>query len=440
MLRAPVEAERGRSSMLDLKFIRDNPETVRKTLLNKGVEADLEGLLQIDKRRRELLTQVEELKRLRNETSTEINKRKKAGEDTHEMIHRMREVGQQVKALDAQVVEAEDRVQELLYDLPNIYHQSVPLGKDESENPEVKQVGKPPELDFPPKPHWDVGEQLGILDIAAGAKISGSRFYVLRGAGARLERALIGFMIDLHVREHGYEEIWPPVLVRQECMVGTGQLPKFGEDAYHCEIDDLWLVPTAEVPVTNLHRDEILTGDSLPLKYVAYTPCFRREAGAAGRDTRGIIRVHQFDKVELVKFCTPETSYDELDALLANAETVLQRLGLHYRVVEMCTGDLGFTAAKKFDPEVWMPGSNRYVEISSCSNFESFQARRANIRFRAAKGERVQFAHTLNGSGVAVGRALAAVLENYQQEDGSLLIPAALRPYMGGTEVIEPNP
>jgi len=424
--------------MLDLRFIRENPELVQQVLDHKGAHADLEGLLGADVRRRELLAEVEDLKRLRNETSQTVSARKKQREDAQDLIDGMRDVGQRIKELDAEVAGVDERIQTLLYDFPNVYHESVPVGKDEAENPEVRRVGEPPAFDFEPKPHWDLGENLGILDTAAGAKISGSRFFVLRGAGARLERALIGFMIDLHVAEHGYLEIYPPFLVRSECMLGTGQLPKFGEDAYHCEVDDLWLVPTAEVPVTNLHREEILAEEQLPVKYVAYTACFRREAGAAGKDTRGIIRVHQFDKVELVKFCTPETSYDELSSLLTNAETVLQRLGLHYRVVQMCTGDLGFTAAMKYDPEVWMPGGDRFVEISSCSNFESFQARRANIRYRTAETGKVQFVHTLNGSGLAVGRTLAALLENYQQADGSVVIPEPLRPYMGGREIIEP--
>lgn len=425
--------------MLDLKFIRENPEVVRRTLLHKGIQADLDGLLQADRKRRQLLVEVEDLKRLRNEVSQTISRRKKQGEDASALITEMRETGERIKVLDAALSETETCIETLLYEFPNVYHSSVPVGKDESENPELRRVGEPPRFDFTPKPHWEIGERLGILDIAAGAKISGSRFFVLKGAGARLERALISFMIDLHVTEHGYQEIFPPFLVRRECMVGTGQLPKFAEDAYQCEQDDLWLVPTAEVPVTNLHRDEILAEEDLPLKYVAYTACFRREAGAAGRDTRGIIRVHQFDKVELVKFTTPESSYDELDALLDNAETVLQRLGIHYRVVQMCTGDLGFTATKKYDPEVWMPGDDRFVEISSCSNFETFQARRANIRYRTADTRKVRFVHTLNGSGVAVGRALAAVLENYQQKDGSVIVPGPLRAYMAGQEVITPQ-
>lgn len=428
--------------MLDIRLIRDHPDMVKQRIKTKGddVDADIDRILQLDKRRREILVEVEELKHQRNVVSQEIAKRKKAGEPIDELVHQMRGISQRIKQLDDEVSDVERELHQLLLMIPNLPHESVPFGESEDDNVEVARWGEPRPFNFEPKPHWEVAQRLGIIDFARGVKLSGSRFYVLTGLGAKLERALITFMIDLHVEKHGYTEIFPPFLVRRECMVGTGQLPKFDIDAFVCERDDLWLIPTAEVPVTNLHRDEILSRDALPLKYVAYSACFRREAGAAGRDTRGIIRVHQFNKVELVKFVEPETSYDELESLVRDAVEVLELLNLPYRIVEMCTGDLGFAASKKYDPEVWMPGQNRYVEVSSCSNFEDFQARRANIRYRPAKGAKPRFVHTLNGSGLAIGRTFAAILENYQQEDGSVIIPEALRPYMGGLERIEPSP
>lgn len=423
--------------MLDLKFVRENSKAVTAALAAKGVDtAVVAELLQKDSERRQLLFDVEQLKATLNKVSQEISLLKKAGQEAGEQIAAMREVSDRIKAMDQEVRTCDEAVGELLLNIPSIPHSSAPVGRSEDENVEVRRVGQPPTFDFEPKPHWEVGEQLGIIDFERGAKVSGARFYVLKGLGARLERAIIAFMIDLHVQQHGYTEIYPPVLVRSECMLGTGQLPKFGEDAFHCEVDDLWLVPTAEVPVTNLHREEILEPGSLPIYYVAYTPCFRREAGAAGKDTRGMVRVHQFDKVEMVKFVEPESSYDELEKLVGNAEVVIQALGMHYRVVEMCTGDLGFCATKKYDPEVWFPGQDRFVEISSCSNFEDFQARRANIRYRPEAGAKPRFVHTLNGSGLAVGRTFAAILENYQNADGSVTIPEALRPYVGGIDRI----
>jgi len=380
------------------------------------------------------------LKRQRNEVSQQVAKLKKDGADASGIIEETRHLGDKIAALDADARETEASLEAHLLELPNFHAPDVPIGESEDDNREVSRWGEPREFDFEPKPHWEIGEALGIIDFERGAKISGSRFYVLRGAGARLERALIALMLDTHTEKHGYEEVFPPFLVRSECMVGTGQLPKFGDDAYHIPSDDLWLVPTAEVPVTNLHRDEILEAAQLPIKYTAYTACFRREAGAAGRDTRGIIRVHQFNKVELVKFTTPETSYAELESLRANAEAILQVLELPHRTVELCTGDLTFASAKTYDVEVWLSGQAAYREISSCSNFEAFQARRAGVRYRPldenGKAGKPDFVHTLNGSGLAVGRTLAAILENYQNADGSVTIPAALRPYMGGLETI----
>jgi seryl-tRNA synthetase len=394
-------------------------------------------LLLNDEERRKLVYEVEKLKQRRNEVSNEIASMKREGRDTKGAILEMREVGERIKEMDDAIRQMEKTISDILLSIPNIPHESVPYGKDESENVEVRRWREPTTFDFEPKAHWDIGVNLGILDFERAAKISGARFTVLRGAGARLSRALVAFMIDLHTGEHGYTEIYPPVLVNTESMIGTGQLPKFAEDMFHCEGTDYYLTPTAEVPVTNLYRDEILNHDDLPIYHVAYTACFRAEAGSAGRDTRGLIRQHQFDKVELVKFVKPGTSYDELEKLVGNAEEVLKRLELPYRVVMMCTGDVGFAAAKKYDPEVWMPSYGRYVEISSCSNFEDFQARRANIRYRPEPGAKPEYVHTLNGSGVAVGRTIAAILENYQEADGSVVIPEALRPYMGGLERIE---
>ena len=423
--------------MLSLQFIRDHADVVRESLRKRHESAPVDEVLELDVRRRQLLQQVEAMRAEQKRASADVAKAKDKSA-VADRIAELRQLSQRIKEMEPTIKEIEERLEQLLLLIPNIPDASVPEGKDESENVVVNSWGEPRSFGFQPLPHWEIGERLGIMDFERAAKISGARFGILKGLGAKLERAITSYMLDLHTTEHGYTEIYPPYLVRRECMVGTGQLPKFEEDAYRTEPDDLFLVPTAEVPVTNMHRDEILDADKLPIYYVAYTACFRREAGSAGRDTRGLIRVHQFDKVELVKFVTPESSYDELEKLLADAEDVLRRLELPYRVVMMCTGDVGFTAAKKYDPEVWMPGQNRYVEISSCSNFVDFQARRANIRYRPKAGSKTEFVHTLNGSGLAVGRTMAALLENYQQTDGSVTIPEPLRPYMGGLEAIVP--
>lgn len=424
--------------MIDIKTIREDPKLIKDSLTRRGEDSSVVDILLLnDEERRRLVYEVEKLKQRRNEVSNEIAKMKREGHETKGAILEMREVGERIKEMDGAIRQMDEKVSGILLSIPNIPHESVPFGKDESENVEVRRWREPTTFDFEPKAHWDIGVNLGIFDFERAAKISGARFTVLRGAGARLSRALVAFMIDLHTGEHGYTEIYPPVLVNTESMIGTGQLPKFAEDMFHCEGTDYYLTPTAEVPVTNLYRDEILSADDLPIYHVAYTACFRAEAGSAGRDTRGLIRQHQFDKVELVKFVKPGTSYDELEKLVGNAEEVLRRLELPYRVVMMCTGDVGFAAAKKYDPEVWMPSYGRYVEISSCSNFEDFQARRANIRYRPEPGTKPEYVHTLNGSGVAVGRTIAAILENYQEADGSVVIPDALRPYMGGLERIE---
>jgi len=419
--------------MLSLKFIRENPDLVRAGLEAKHESAPLDEILALDERHRKLLTEVETLRAQRNRTSQQISAMRTK---PPELIAEMRRVGDRIKALEVEVREIEQRLQELLLYVPNLPHPSVPIGKDDSDNVEVRRWGQPRQFDFEPKPHWEVGQMLGLLDFDRGTKISGPRSWVLKGALARLNRALIAWMIDLHTTEHGYTEVAAPYIVKSEAMLGTGQLPKFSEDSYYIPSDDLYLIPTAEVSVTNLHRDEILEPGRLPIYYVSYSACFRREAGAAGRDTRGLIRVHQFDKVEMVKFVEPATSYDELEKLVGNAEDVLRHLEIPYRVSMMCTGDLGFTAAMKYDPEAWFPGQNKYVEISSCSNFEDFQARRANIRYRPEPGARPEYVHTLNGSGLAVGRTLAAILENYQEADGSVTIPKVLRPYMGGASSI----
>lgn len=421
--------------MLSLRFIRDHPDVVREAMRKRNEDAPVDQLLELDQRRRQILAQLESLRAEQNRASGEIAKVKDKS-TVADRITAMRGLSQRIKEMEPTVKEIDEQLSQLLLLIPNIPHESVPVGEDDSQNVEVRRWGQPRKFEFEPLPHWEIGERLGIMDFERAVKVSGARFGVLKGLGARMERAIISFMLDLHTQEHGYTEIMPPYLVRRECMLGTGQLPKFEEDAYRTEPDDLFLVPTAEVPVTNLHREEILEPGSLPIYYVAYTACFRREAGSAGRDTRGLIRVHQFDKVELVKFVQPDSSYDELEKLLADAEDVLRRLGLPYRVSLMCTADLGFTAAKKYDPEVWMPGQDRFVEISSCSNFADFQARRANIRYRPEAGAKAEFVHTLNGSGLAVGRTMAAILENYQEADGSVTIPEALRPYMGGMERI----
>ncbi len=423
--------------MLDIKFVRENLNVVRESLEKRGMEADLDRFAELDEKRRKLLFDVEQLKHIRNTVSEEIAELKRVGKDVQEKTLSMRVLSQKIKSLDAQVRELDVALKGMMLDIPNIPHPSVPIGADERDNEAIRCWGEPPKFDFEPKAHWDIGTKLGILDFERAGKIAGTRFALYWGLGAQLERALINFMLDLHTREHGYLEVFPPILVNEGSMIGTGQLPKFSIELYKCQDDDLYLIPTAEVCVTNIHRDEILDGRLFPLKYVAYTPCFRREAGAAGRETRGLIRQHQFNKVELVKFAKPEESYDELDSLTKDAEEVLRRLGLHYRVVVLCTGDLGFSASKTYDLEVWMPGHGTYKEISSCSNFEDFQARRANIRYRPEPKAKLRYVHTLNGSGLAIGRTVAALLENYQQKDGSVIIPKVLRPYMGGVDRIK---
>lgn len=422
--------------MLDIKQIRANPDRIREGLAKKGAQLALDELLKTDARRRELLGRVEALKSQRNKVSEEIGRLKRAGENTDNLTLQMRKVGEEIKALDEEIRQLEAYLEEQLLNIPNLPHPSVPVGPDASANQVVRSWGEPRQFDFPPKAHWDLGVELGLLDFERAGKISGARFTLYWGLGARLERALINFMLDLHTKEHGYLETFPPYMVNRATMIGTGQLPKFEEDMFKVANNGFYLIPTAEVPVTNIHRDEILKEEDLPLYYTAYTACFRAEAGAAGRDTRGLIRQHQFNKVELVKFVHPDKSYDELESLTRNAEEVLRRLGLPYRVVLLCTGDMSFASAKTYDLEVWLPSYNDYKEISSCSNFEDFQARRANIRFRPAGGGKPEFVHTLNGSGVAVGRTVAAIMENYQNPDGSITIPEVLRPYMGGLERI----
>jgi len=422
--------------VLDIKLLRDNPELVDRGLKRRGLVAPLDHFLELDARRRSLLTEVERLKHKRNVVSEEIGKLKKEGKEPVELIAEMREVSQRIKALDEEIRTVEEELDKELLTLPNLPHSSVPDGSGPEDNVVVRTWGEKTSFSFTPRPHWEIGEELGIIDFERGSKVAGARFVFYRGAGARLERALINFMLDLHIEKHGYTEIFPPFLVNSQTMIGTGQLPKFAEDMFHVTGTDYYLIPTAEVPVTNLYRDEILDGDLLPIYHVAYSACFRAEAGAAGRETRGLIRQHQFNKVELVKFTRPEDSYEELEKMTRDAEEVLRLLGLPYRVVVLCAGDLGFSAAKTYDIEVWFPAAGTYREISSCSNCEDFQARRANIRFRPSPKEKPRYVHTLNGSGVAVGRTLAAILENYQQEDGTVVIPPVLRPYMGGQEVI----
>ena len=421
--------------MLDVKYIRDNIESVEARLATRGGGVSLAGFRQLDERRRELLLQSETLKALRNKVSEEISRIKDKSQAQGRIIE-MREVSQQVKGLDDQLRGVEEELQQILLTVPNIPHPDAPLGTSESDNVEVRKWGVPPRLAFTPKPHWELGESLGILDFERGTKIAGARFTLSRGAGARLERALINFMLDLHTERHNYVEMLPPFMVNRESMTATGQLPKFEDDLFHLDEPDYFLIPTAEVPVTNIHRGEILRGADLPLYYTAYTPCFRKEAGSYGKDTRGLIRQHQFNKVELVKFVRPDTSDAELEKLLADAEKVLQILELPYRVMALCTADIGFSAAKTYDIEVWLPGQDTYREISSCSSFGDFQARRAGIRYREDEKAKPEFVHTLNGSGLAVGRTLVAILENYQQADGSIAIPEVLRSYMGGMEKI----
>jgi seryl-tRNA synthetase len=422
--------------MLEIKFVRQNFELVQEALKKRGQAYSLDEFLDCDAKRRAILLEVEALKRQRNEASESIALMKKNKADASALIVEMKAVSQKIKGFDEALSRHEQTLRSILMRIPNLPHSTVPVGKDSEDNPVVKTVGKPPSFDFDALPHWEIGERLGILDFERAAKITGARFALYLGDGARLERALINFMLDIQTKEHGYLEVLPPFMTNRTSMTATGQLPKFEEDLFKLEGWDYYLVPTAEVPVTNIHQGEILDEESLPIRYTAYTPCFRSEAGSYGKDTRGLIRQHQFNKVELVKFAIPETSYEELERLLENAETVLSRLGLPYQVVELCTGDLGFSAAKTYDIEVWMPGQDKYREISSCSNFEAFQARRGNIRFRRKGKKGTELVHTLNGSGLAVGRTLVALLENYQQEDGSVVIPETLRPYMDGRERI----
>lgn len=418
--------------MLDIRVIRENPEKVKAAMKsrNKDMDAQVDRVLQIDAARRELMGKADALKAEQNAASKEIPRIKKEGGNISEIMSRMNEIKESVKKLDAELADLDAAQKSIMYEFPNIPHESVPIGKDDSENVEVRRWGEPTKFDFEPKAHWDIGADLGILDPETAAKVTGTRFHFYKDLGARLERAIMNFFLNTHTA-NGYTEIFPPYMVNRASMTGTGQLPKFEEDAFKITNDDYFLIPTAEVPVTNMHRDEILDGTKLPIKYCAYSACFRAEAGSAGRDTRGLIRQHQFNKVELVKFANPENSYEELEKLTNDAERVLQLLGLPYRVVTLSTGDLGFSSAKTYDIEVWMPSYGRYVEISSCSNFEDFQARRASIRFKNSPKDKAQLVHTLNGSGVAIGRTTAAILENYQNADGSVTVPEVLRPYMG---------
>ncbi|CUK27855.1 serine--tRNA ligase [Listeria monocytogenes] len=424
--------------MLDVKLLRNNFDEVKQKLHNRGEDlGEFEKFGELDKRRRTLIVETEALKSQRNEVSQEIAKLKREKQDADAKIEEMRVVGDRIKTLDIELREIDEKLDMILMSIPNIPHESTPVGESEDDNVEIRKWGEVREFDFEPKAHWDLGTDLDILDFENAAKVTGSRFVFYKKLGARLERALINFMMDLHSNEHGYEEMLPPYMVNRASMTGTGQLPKFEEDAFLIEAEDYFLIPTAEVPVTNYHREDILKAEDLPRKYTAFSACFRSEAGSAGRDTRGLIRQHQFNKVELVQFVKPEDSYAALEKLTGNAEEVLRRLELPYRVLSMCTADLGFTAAKKYDLEVWIPSYNSYREISSCSNFESFQARRANIRFRREPGSKPEYVHTLNGSGLALGRTVAAILENYQDADGSVRIPKVLQGYMGGIEKIE---
>ena len=425
--------------MLDVKLLRSDYDRVIRALEQRGMSTELiDGFPELDRRRRELLTESERLKNRRNTVSQEVAKIKREGGDAEALIVEMREVGDRIKELDDQVRELEEQIEKMLIWIPNIPHESVPIGESEADNVEIRRYGEPPSFPFEPKSHWEIADRLGILDFESAARTTGSRFVFYRGLGARLERALINFMMDLHADRHGYEEVLPPYIVHRDSLIGTGQLPKFEEDLFKVEGMEFFLIPTAEVPVTNLYRETILDASDLPKNFVAYSACFRAEAGAAGRDTRGLIRQHQFNKVELVKYVKPEDSYAELEKLTADAEQVLKELGLPYRVMALCTGDMGFAAAKTYDLEVWLPSYGTYREISSCTNFEEFQARRAGIRFRREPKGKPEYIHTLNGSGLAVGRTVAAILENYQQEDGSVLIPEVLRPYMGGLDAIRP--
>ena len=424
--------------MLDLAFVRDNLEVVKQKMRERGLGGALEDFESIDRERRKFLVEAERGKARRNKVSEEIATLKKQGQDASALIAEMRQLGDEIKQPDEKAKGLDEQLRELLRNIPNVPHESVPLGTSAADNQEVRRWGEPRKFDFEPKAHWDLGPQLGILDFERAAKLTGARFAVYHGIGAKLERVLANFMLDVHTREHGYTEVLPPFVVNSASLFGTGQLPKFASDLFKLEGTDYWLIPTAEVPVTNLYRDEVLDAERLPVKLCAWTPCFRSEAGSYGKDVRGIIRQHQFQKVELVKFTLPENSYDELESLTRNAETILQKLGLPYRVIVLCTGDMGFASAKTYDIEVWLPSTGEYKEISSCSNFEAFQARRANIRCRRGGRGKTEFLHTLNGSGLAVGRTWLALIENYQQADGSVVIPEALRPYLDGLERIIP--
>ena len=417
--------------MLDMKFVRENPDAVVAAVKKRNGNLDLTEFLALDKERREIVQSVEQLKKQRNDASQEIGKLKKAGQNADAKQAEVRAMGEDIAKQDEKLGVIEEKLKAILLTIPNIPADDVPVGKDDTCNPVIRTIGEPREFDFTPKPHWEIGENLGILDFERGVKVSGARYVFYKGLGSRLERSVIEFFLDLHTQKHGYTEFFPPYIVNGASMQGTGQLPKFAEDMYKLENGDMYLIPTAEVPITNLHRDEVLKAEDLPLKYTAYSACFRAEAGAAGRDTRGLIRMHQFNKVELVKFTKPEESWAELDKLTNDAEEVLQILGLPYHVVRLCTGDLGFSSATTYDLEVWLPAANCYREISSCSNFLDFQARRANIKFRRDAKAKPELVHTLNGSGVAVGRTVAAILENYQNADGSVTVPEALRKYMG---------
>ncbi len=423
--------------MLDLKFVRSNLVSIKEMLKTRGYDLDISRFETLDQERRARLTVLEELRHRRNQVSDEIAIMKKNGEDASSVMAEMKTVSSDIKEKEKELPLFVDELNKMLMIIPNIPHESVPVGKDETDNPVIRTWGEIRDMDFDALPHWEIGEKLGILDFGRAAKIAGARFALYRGAGARLERALINFMLDVHTKEHGYVEILPPFMVNSDSMTGTGQLPKFEEDLFKIEGWDFYLIPTAEVPVTNIHREEVLSEDQLPVYYVSYTPCFRSEAGSYGKDTRGLIRQHQFNKVELVKFTRPEESYDELEKLTRNAEEILRRLELPYRVITLCTGDLGFSAAKTYDLEAWLPGQGLYREISSCSNFTDFQARRAGIRFKKKGAKGTELVNTLNGSGLAVGRTLVAILENYQQADGSVRIPEALKPYMGGVDSIK---
>lgn len=423
--------------MLDLTFIREHPEQVKAALERREADADqVDEALALDERRRELLTEVETLRATRNRESKRIGRLEDQAE-REQLIAKMREVGDRIDALEEPLERVEAELERVMMTLPNLPHESVPVGPDETHNVVAREIGQPRDFDFEPVPHWDLGPELGIIDFERGVKLAGSRFYVLRGAGARLQRALIAWMLDVHIQEHGYTEIYPPFVVKEACMWGAGQLPKFRDNIYHDVEDDIWLIGTAEIPLTNLHRDEILDTDDLPRRYVAYTACFRREKMSAGRDVRGIKRGHQFDKVEMYKFVPPESSYDELETMLDDALEICRRLDIPHRVVEICTGDLGFTTTKTYDIEIWAPGCQEWLEVSSVSNCEAFQARRANIRYRPHPNAKPRFVHTLNGSGLALPRVMIAIIENYQQADGTIVVPEVLRPWMGGLEVID---